>query len=164
MTTTSVRWLLWIPRVLGILAGLFLGLFALDAFSEGKPFAQSLADFIIHLAPAAVLLAVVALAWRWAWVGAAAFIGLALAYAASNAGRPDWILTISGPLAIVGALFFWSWRQSRAPSRARGSAVAGSLEACDAHARVRGRTRNSSRMAPNIPRRWRTAVCCGWPQ
>jgi hypothetical protein len=111
MTTTSVRWLLWTPRVLGILACLFLGLFALDAFSEAKPFALSLADFIIHLAPAAVLLAVVALAWRWAWVGAAAFIGLALAYAASNAGRPDWILTISGPLSIVGALFFWSWRQ-----------------------------------------------------
>jgi hypothetical protein len=110
MTMTSVRWLLWIPRVLGILTGLFLGLFALDAFSEGKPLALSLPDFIIHVAPAAVLLAVVALAWRWAWVGAAAFLGLALAYAASNMSQPDWILTISGPLAIVGALFFWSWR------------------------------------------------------
>ena len=110
MTTTSVRWLLWMPRVLGILAGLFLGLFALDAFSEGKPLAQALPDFIIHLVPGAVLLAVVALSWRWPWVGAAAFLGLALAYAASNTSRPDWILTISGPLAIVGALFFWSWR------------------------------------------------------
>jgi hypothetical protein len=113
MTTTSVRWLLWSPRVLGILAGLFLGLFALDAFSEGKPLAQALPDFIIHSAPAAVLIGIVALAWRWEWVGAAAFSGLALAYAAANAGRPDWILIISGPLAIVGALFFWSWRHRR---------------------------------------------------
>ena len=111
MTTTSVGWLLWVPRVLGILAGLFLGLFALDAFSEGKPLVQTLPDFIIHLAPAAVLFAVVALAWRRAWIGAAAFLGLALAYAASNLSRPDWILTISGPLVIVGALFLWSWRQ-----------------------------------------------------
>ena len=110
MTTTSVRWLLWMPRVLGILAGLFLGLFALDAFSEGRPLAQALPDFIIHLVPGAVLFAVVALSWRWPWVGAAAFLGLALAYAASNTSRPDWILTISGPLAIIGALFFWSWR------------------------------------------------------
>ena len=110
MTTTSVRWLLWTPRVLGIPAGLFLGLFALDAFGEGQPWAQALPDFIIHLAPAAVLFAVVALAWRREWFGAAAFVGLALAYAASNMSRPDWILTISGPLAIAGALFFWSWR------------------------------------------------------
>ena len=111
MTTTSVPWMLWIPRVLGILAGLFLGLFALDAFSEGNPLSQALPDFIIHLVPGAVLLAVVALSWRWPWVGAAAFTGLALVYAASNASRPDWILTISGPLGIVGALFFWSWRR-----------------------------------------------------
>jgi len=111
MTTISVPWMLWIPRVLGILAGLFLGLFALDAFSEGNPLSQALPDFIIHLVPGAVLLAVVALAWRWPWVGAAAFLGLALVYAASNMSRPDWILTISGPLAIVGALFFWSWHR-----------------------------------------------------
>ena len=64
MTTTSAPWLLWIPRVLGILAGLFLKLFALDAFGEGKPLAQALPDFIIHLVPGAVLLAVMALAWR----------------------------------------------------------------------------------------------------
>ena len=110
MTTTSARWLLWTPRVLGILVGAFLGLFALDAFSEGKPFVQALADFVIHLAPAAVLFGVLALAWRWEWVGGTAFVGLAVAYAASVSGRLDWILTISGPLAIVGALFFWSWR------------------------------------------------------
>jgi hypothetical protein len=111
MTTTSARWLLWVPRVFAILAGLFLGLFALDAFSEGKPLAQALADFIIHLAPAALLFGIVALAWRREWIGGTAFVGLAIAYAASNMSRPDWILTISGPLAVVGALFFWSWRQ-----------------------------------------------------
>jgi hypothetical protein len=110
MTTTSARWLLWTPRVLGMLVGMFLGLFALDAFSESKPFLQALADFVIHLAPAAVLFGVVALAWRWEWVGGVAFVGLAIAYAVSVTGRPDWILTISAPLAIVGALFFLSWR------------------------------------------------------
>jgi len=110
MTKTSARWLLWMPRVFAILLGLFLGLFALDAFSEGKPLVQALADFVIHLAPAAVLFGVVALAWRREWIGGTAFVGLAIAYATSNMSRPDWILTISGPLAIAGALFFWSWR------------------------------------------------------
>ena len=110
-----------------MLVGLFLGLFALDAFSEGKPLVQALADFIIHLAPAAVLFVVVALAWRREWIGGIAFVGLAIAYAASNMGRPDWILTISGPLAIVGALFFWSWRH-----HAQFHAVSGPPPATDA--------------------------------
>ncbi|MBI2616142.1 MAG: hypothetical protein HYW52_10825 [Gemmatimonadetes bacterium] len=36
MTEMSRTLLLWSPRVLGILVSLFLGMFALDAFSEGK--------------------------------------------------------------------------------------------------------------------------------
>ena len=121
MTTTSVRWLLWMPRVLGILAGLFLGLFALDAFSEGKPLAQALPDFIIHLVPGAVLFAVVALAWRWPWVGAAAFLGLALAYAASNIEParldPDHLRTAGDRRRAVPL----ELASSRTASRARGS-------------------------------------------
>jgi hypothetical protein len=36
---------------------------------------------------------------------------LAIVYAATMArGRMDWMLVISAPLAIVGALFLWSWR------------------------------------------------------
>jgi hypothetical protein len=38
------------------------------------------------------------------------FIGLAVAYAVMmSKGRLDWMLTISGPLLVVGALFGWSW-------------------------------------------------------
>lgn len=110
MSTTSARVLRWTPRVLGTLMAAFLGLFALDAFSEGKPLVQALGDFVIHLLPAALVVAVVALAWRWEWVGALAFGGLAIAYAASVSGRVDWILVISGPLFVIGALYFGSWR------------------------------------------------------
>jgi hypothetical protein len=39
-----------------------------------------------------------------------AFIGLAIMYAMTmSRGRVDWMLLISGPLTIVGALFLWSW-------------------------------------------------------
>ena len=110
MTITSERLLLWIPRVLGILVCLFLSLFALDAFSDARPLGQALPDFVIHLAPAMVLLAVVAASWRWEWVGGIAFLGLGVAYATVVTSRLDWILVISGPLLIVGALFLWSWR------------------------------------------------------
>jgi hypothetical protein len=41
-----------------------------------------------------------------------AFIGLAIVYAVTmSKGRLDWMLTISGPLLVVGALFLWSWFQ-----------------------------------------------------
>lgn len=110
MTTTSARFLLWSPRVLGILVSAFLGMFALDAFNEGKTFIQALPDFAIHLAPAVLLLAIVAASWRWEWVGGVAFVALAAAYVSMVRGRLDWILVISGPLLIVGTLFLWSWR------------------------------------------------------
>jgi uncharacterized membrane protein len=110
MTTTSGRVVVWTPRIAGILVGLFIGMFALDAFREGKPFLQSLPDFLIHLSPAVVLLASVGASFRWPWIGAVTFIGLAVVYATTmSKGRLDWMLTISGLLLVVGALFLWSW-------------------------------------------------------
>jgi hypothetical protein len=113
MTPTSARLLLWGPRVLGLLTCVFLSLFALDAFGEGKPFLQAVSDFVIHLAPAALLLAVVAASWRREWIGGVAFVALAVFYATIVTNRIDWILVISGPLVIVGMLFLFSWRYHR---------------------------------------------------
>jgi hypothetical protein len=118
VTNTFARVLLWTPRLLGILVCLFLGLFALDAFSEGKPVLQALTDFAIHLLPVAVLVAVVMASWRWEWLGAFVSIALAVVYATVFTNRIDWILVISGPLLVVGALFLWSWL-GRARTRAR---------------------------------------------
>ena len=102
--------LLWSPRILGILVGFFLSLFAWDAFETGKPLARALTDFAIHLAPAAVVLAIVALSWRRPWIGGVAFVLLAAVYALGVSFRLDWILAISGPLLTAGVLFLWSWR------------------------------------------------------
>jgi hypothetical protein len=110
MTRTSARVLLWSPRILGMLMSLFLSLFALDAFSAGRPFSGSLSDFVIHLVPALLLLAIVAISWRWEWFGGVSFIALAAAYVAIARGRLDWVLLISGPLVVIGACFLWSWR------------------------------------------------------
>jgi hypothetical protein len=93
-----------------MLVSLFIGMFALDAFSEGKPFVQALPDFLIHLIPAFILLALVGASFRWQWIGGVAFTGLAVMYALTMSnGRLDWMLTVSGPLLAVGALFLWSW-------------------------------------------------------
>lgn len=114
MATTSRRLLLWSPRILGILVSLFIGTFALDAFSEGKPLLTALRDFVIHLIPAFVLLGIVVASFRRQWIGAVAFIGFAFVYAVTVPnGRLDWTLTVSGPLLVVGALFLWSSIDSR---------------------------------------------------
>ena len=110
MKTTSATVLLWAPRVAGILVAGFLGLFALDAF-EGQSLLLGLAAFAIHLIPSLLVLAAVAVAWKFEWVGAVAFLGLALAYAVMVHGRIDWVAVVSGPLAVVGALFLIAWRR-----------------------------------------------------
>lgn len=100
----------WAARILGIGLAVFLGLFALDAFEPGTPPVQAALAFVIHLLPSAVVLVVVASAWRREWIGALAFTGLAIAYAVMVRFHADWVLGISGPLLVVGTLFFWSWR------------------------------------------------------
>jgi len=110
MASTSTRLLLWSPRILGILVSLLAGMFALDAFSEGKPFLPALLDFVFHLIPAFVLFALVVASFRREWIAGVAFIGLAVVYAMTmSRGRVDWMLAISAPLAVVGVLFLWSW-------------------------------------------------------
>jgi hypothetical protein len=98
----------WTPRIGGIGVSLFLALFALDAFN-GRTFLDGLPGFVIHLAPAALVLALVAIAWRLPLVGAAAFPLLAVVYGFMVRWRLDWIAVIGGPLVILGALFFLSW-------------------------------------------------------
>lgn len=99
--------------MLGIAVGIFLGLFALDAFTPGQRVIASLPAFAIHFIPALVVLVIVALAWRRAWLGALTFIALAAAYAVMVPRRLDWIAAISGPLLLVGLLFLVSWRRDR---------------------------------------------------
>jgi hypothetical protein len=68
MKTSSIV-LQWIPRILCILAILFVSLFALDAFSSERTFWQNVAAFLIHLIPSFVLLGILIIAWKWEKVG-----------------------------------------------------------------------------------------------
>jgi hypothetical protein len=105
--------LLWSPRVLGILVCFFLSLFSLDAFGGGKTLLEAIPGFAIHVAPVLILLVVVAVSWSREWVGGLVFTGLAGVYAYDARSHPSWVFVISGPLLIVGVLFFWSWFHRR---------------------------------------------------
>jgi hypothetical protein len=95
---------IWAPRIFGLILCLFAAMFALDAF-DGRPVMEALPGFAIHLIPAAIVGVMVAVAWRFPWVGAVGFTGLAVTYAAMVPRRPDWILIISGPLLLTAVLF-----------------------------------------------------------
>ncbi|MEM9905446.1 MAG: hypothetical protein AAF921_10530 [Cyanobacteria bacterium P01_D01_bin.44] len=102
------KWLLfWSPRVLCILFAIFLSLFALDVFSEGYDFGETILALLIHLIPTYLVVISLAIAWRWEWVGSILFIALALFYLATSGGE-SWV--ISGPLFLVGLLFLLNWR------------------------------------------------------
>jgi prolipoprotein diacylglyceryltransferase len=66
---TSTKVLYWLPRILVILAILFVSLFALDSFSSVRTFWQNAADFLMNLIPAFVLLVILIIAWKWEKTG-----------------------------------------------------------------------------------------------
>jgi hypothetical protein len=105
------RALFWTPRVLGVLFAVFISLFVLDVFGAGYGFWETIATLLIHLIPTAIVLVVLAIAWRWEWMGAILFVGLGLWYIIMAWGRFEWItyLLIASPLFLVGALFLANW-------------------------------------------------------
>jgi hypothetical protein len=66
---TSTKILQWTPRILCILAILFISLFALDSFSSEHTFWQNIGAFLMHLIPSFVLLAILIVAWKWENIG-----------------------------------------------------------------------------------------------
>lgn len=109
MTSSRQRALLWVPRVLALLVCAYLAMFSLDALDNGAGVARSLLAFAMHLIPVAVLLLVVAAAWRWEWVGALLFACLALVYAILARAHPVWVVGISGPLVLVAIAYLLGW-------------------------------------------------------
>jgi hypothetical protein len=82
-------------------------MFALDVFSEGYGFGQTILALLIHLVPTYLVVIALIIAWRWEWVGAILFFALALFYLVSSKGG-SWV--ISGPLFLVGVLFIFNWK------------------------------------------------------
>ena len=110
MRLLNERFLYWTPRILAILFGLFVSLFALDSFSGNASLWTKLGHFAIHLIPVGVYAVIVVLAWRWEWIGAVLFAALGCLYwVTKGSGHLDWVLFISGPLFLLSALFSINW-------------------------------------------------------
>lgn len=115
----SIKLFHWLPRVLCILAILFVSIFALDAFSPELSVLQQIGAFFKHLIPSFILLALLILAWKKEFIGGIIFIiiGLGLSpivfshnYRMNHSVLMSLgiILTITIPFVLVGILFIIS--------------------------------------------------------
>ena len=111
-----VDWFHWIPRVLCILAILFISMFALDAFAPGLTLWEQIRDFLIHLIPSYLLLAALLIAWKWEKIGGIILMSIGLGFSPfiflmnwHRTGSIWWaigiVLMINLPFVAVGALF-----------------------------------------------------------
>jgi hypothetical protein len=73
MMKTSVKILQWIPRVIGILAVLFIMLFSFDVFGTGEPVYRQILAFLMHNIPAFILAALLVFAWIREFTGGVVF-------------------------------------------------------------------------------------------
>ena len=109
MAAAVPRSLFWTPRILGVVFALFLSVFALDAFDHG------VLAVLMHLRPAALVLLVLALAWRRELAGALGFLALGVLYIVWAWGRFRWpaYAAIAGPLFVMSGLFLagWLWKR-----------------------------------------------------
>jgi len=77
---TSLKIIHWTPRILCILAILFVSMFALDSFDPRMTPGQQLQAFAIHLVPTYVLVFFLIIAWKWELIGGLMFMILALGF------------------------------------------------------------------------------------
>jgi hypothetical protein len=100
---------------LGIVIALFISMFALDVFGQGKGFWETTLALLIHLIPTYVILILLAVSWRWEWIGGVFFPALGLWYLMWFWGRfpLSVYFLIAGPLFLLGGLFLLNWLYRR---------------------------------------------------
>jgi hypothetical protein len=117
---TSLKIVHWTPRVLFILAVLFVSMFALDAFDPKLSIWQQIGGFLIHLVPSFILTGLLIFAWKYELVGGIIITALALGTAPSlfvgnyRGNHSVWIslgviAMINMPFIITGVLFILSF-------------------------------------------------------
>jgi len=95
--------LLWTPRVLAIVLAIFLSMFAMDVFLEGKDFWETSGAFVTHLVPAFCVLAILMIGWRRDGLAVLGFLALAIAYFVAFEGwkhLPESLVLTLPPLGI----------------------------------------------------------------
>jgi hypothetical protein len=99
--------LYWTPRILTILAILFMVMFSFDVFEGNEPIGRKLLGFLIHNIPVLILTGILIVAWIWELAGGILLIAAAIAasiFFRSFSGNPGSLIVLA-PFAITGGLF-----------------------------------------------------------
>ena len=121
---TNIRVIYWMPRIMCILAILFISMFALDAFNPEKTIWQQIGDFLIHLIPSFVLIIILIIAWKREFIGGIIFTLIGLGFSPFifihnyNMNLSVWmslfiILIVTIPFVIAGILFKLSHKMKK---------------------------------------------------
>ncbi len=121
---TSQKILHWLPRILCILAILFISMFALDAFEPGLSLGKQLIDFAMHLIPSFVLIVLLVVAWKWELPGGVIFILVGVGFSPFiyllnfHRNHSVWIslgiiAIITFPFIVIGILFLLSRKMKK---------------------------------------------------
>jgi len=111
--------LFWTPRILCILAILFVSMFALDSFAPGLSLGQQIGGFLIHLIPTYILIIFLIVAWKWELIGGIILAAVGLGFLPfiymMNYGMNHSVgmslgivMMINFPFILVGFLFILS--------------------------------------------------------
>jgi hypothetical protein len=117
--TTSLKIIHWTPRILCMLAILFVSMFALDSFDPAYSLGHQLVAFLRHMIPSFILVVFLVIAWKWELIGGIILLAIALGftpfiymhnYAMNHSVLVSLsvILMINFPFMITGALFVLS--------------------------------------------------------
>jgi len=99
--------LYWLPRILAILAIMFMLMFGFDSFSGDQPFGKELIGFLMSSIPGILLIVVLVVAWKQEIIGGTIFIVISVVlgiYFKSFTTNPA-SLIILAPFFLVGILF-----------------------------------------------------------
>lgn len=121
---TSLKVFHWLPRIMCIVAILFISMFALDAFEPRLTIWQQLSHFFMHLIPSFVLLGFLVIASKWEKAGGIIFLIIGAGFSPLiflmnyHRNHSIWIsigiiLVITIPFAVVGVLFLVSYSMKK---------------------------------------------------
>ncbi len=116
---TKIKIMHWTPRILCILAILFLEMFALDSFDSRFTLGQQLVAFLMHSIPSIVLLIIFFLAWKKELIGGIIFILIGAGFSPLiyihnyEMNNSVWtslfiVLALNFPFVLTGGLFIIS--------------------------------------------------------
>jgi hypothetical protein len=101
--------LFFIPRFLTLMFAIFLSMFALDVFQAGLGLWATMRGLLLHLIPTAVVLLLLALAWRHGWVGALAYAALGVFIIVTKSSNVGSLLGVAAPLFLISVMFLIDW-------------------------------------------------------